>query len=192
MLMISHTPRKVFAMHCCRRVKWPIIGVLLFLHDVPITSPAQKASACAACHSGPMLNENSANFPLLPAGTRFQNILVSEFNAAGNPVRDFVFTNPDGTTTTISSPDPGRALITDKSRDRFFNHVNAFKIPSLWGVRHTAPYFHDNSAKTLEEVMQHYAQFFAVVTAPPDGSPPALELTEQDQADLVAYLKLLD
>ena len=40
--------------------------------------------------------------------------------------------------------------------------------------------------------MQHYALFFAVFTAPPDGGPPALELTEQDQADIVAYLKLLD
>jgi cytochrome c peroxidase len=157
----------------------------LFFVDGPFASPLQKEGACAACHSGPMLNESSPNFPLLPAGTRFQNILVSEFNATGNPVRNFVFVNPDGTTTKISSPDPGRALITGKSRDRFFNHVNAFKIPSLWGVARTAPYFHDNSAKTLEDVVQHYAQFFEVV------SNGQLILTEQDQADITAYMRLL-
>ena len=163
-----------------------------FFVDVPLTSPSQKEGACAACHSGPMLNKSSEHFPLLKPGTRFQTILVSEFNAAGNPVREFVFTNPDGTTTTIPSPDPGRALITGIARDPSFENANAFKIPSLWGVRHTAPYFHDNSAKTLQDVMKHYAQFFAVVTAPPGGGPPALELTEQDQADMVAFLKLLD
>jgi cytochrome c peroxidase len=156
-----------------------------FFEDVPFTSPNQKDGACAACHSGPMLNESSSNFPLLPAGTRFQSIAVSEFNAAGNPVRKFVFKNPDGTETKISSPDPGRALITGVAQDRLFTHVNAFKIPSLWGVARTAPYFHDNSAKTLEDVMQHYAQFFELVTN------KQLILTEQDQADIVAYMKIL-
>ncbi len=158
----------------------------LFFEDVPFTSPDQKAGSCAACHTGPMLNESSQFFPLLPPGTRFQNILVSEFNAAGNPVRDFIFTNPDGSETVISSPDPGRALITGDSSDLFFDKVNAFKIPSLWGVHRTAPYFHDNSAKTLEDVAAHYARFFALATN------SNLILTEQDQADIVAYLKLLN
>jgi cytochrome c peroxidase len=64
--------------------------------------------------------------------------------------------------------------------------VNAFKIPTLWGVRRTAPYFHDNSAKTLEDVAAHYAKFFKIVTA---ANP--LILTDQDQKDIVAYMKLL-
>jgi cytochrome c peroxidase len=79
------------------------------------------------------------------------------------------------------SPDPGRALITGNAQD--FESVNAFKIPSLWGVARTAPYFHDNSAKTLEDVARHYALFFSKI------SPIAL--TEQDQQDMVAYMKLL-
>jgi cytochrome c peroxidase len=159
-----------------------------FFEDVPIPADgSSKAGLCATCHSGPMLNETNQflGLPVL-TGSRFQNVLVSEFNAAGNPVRDFIFTNPDGTTTVISSPDPGRALITGESQVFPFDNVNAFKIPSLWGIRHTAPYFHDNSAKTLEEVMVHYARFFAVV------SNQQVLLTEQDQADMVAFLKLLD
>jgi cytochrome c peroxidase len=63
--------------------------------------------------------------------------------------------------------------------------VNAFKIPQLRGVRDTAPYFHDNSAKTLEDVLKHYKKFFDFV-----GS--GIDLTPQDQRDIVAYLKLLD
>ena len=46
------------------------------------------------------------------AGTRFQNVAVSFFNKLGNPVREFVFTNPDGSHESVLSPDPGRALIT--------------------------------------------------------------------------------
>jgi hypothetical protein len=163
----------------------------LFFEDVPFTSPDQKAGICAGCHSGPMLNETNEFLPVPPRrrGGRFQSVLVSELNAAGNPVHDFVFRNTDGTTSHIVSPDPGRALITGKSAG--FEDPNAFKIPTLWGVTETAPYFHDNSAKTLEDVLRHYAKFFAIVSTPQGGGAPALVLSEQDQADIVAYLKLL-
>lgn len=142
-----------------------------------------KTGLCAGCHSGPMLNETNEFIPAPPfrRGGRFQSVGVSEFNAAGNPVLDYVFRNADGSTTTLSSADPGRALITGNAQD--FESVNAFKIPSLWGAARTAPYFHDNSAKTLEDVARHYALFFSVV------SP--IVLTAQDQADMVAYMKLL-
>jgi cytochrome c peroxidase len=117
-------------------------------------------------------------------------VLLSELNEAGNPVLDFIFKNFDGTTTMVSSPDPGRALITGRSGGP--DNLNAFKIPTLWGVARTAPYFHDSSAKTLEDVMKHYQKFFAIVTSPARDGDPAIDLSEQDQADIVAYLKLLD
>ncbi len=159
----------------------------LFFVDAPVTAPDFKRGACAICHSGPMLNQTNQFFPI--AGLRFQSIDVSEFNAGGNPVRPFVFKNPDGTQATVWSPDPGRALITGvpfaNGGPPFLADANAFKIPSLWGVRGTAPYFHDNSAKTLEDVAAHYARFLPLTPA------PAL-LTQQDQRDIVAYLKLLE
>jgi cytochrome c peroxidase len=90
----------------------------------------------------------------------------------------------------VVTPDPGRALITgvgfDATPDQILQNVNAFKISQLRGIRRTAPYFHDNSAKTLEDVAAHYAQFFKAVTG------GALVLTAQDQADIVAFMKLLD
>jgi cytochrome c peroxidase len=157
-----------------------------FFVDAPF-DPATKAGICAACHSGPMLNQTNQFLPLpVQPGARFQNVAVSEFNSAGNPVREFIFKNPDGTKTIIRSPDPGRALITGDARAFPGDSLNAFKIPSLWGVRRTAPYFHDNSAKTLDDMATHYARFFEVITS------GAVTLSELDKADMVAYLKLLE
>lgn len=53
------------------------------------------------------------------------------------------------------------------------------------GVRRTAPYFHDNSSKTLEDVVTHYDRFFAVIFG-------FLTLTVQEQTDIVAYMKLVN
>lgn len=173
----------------------------LFFEDAPVgpalTSSSPRKGLCAICHSGPLLNESNGFNPLpvppffVPKGTRFQSVLVSELNVANNPVYDFVVTNPDGTTFTTSSPDPGISLINGDFRPFPFGQFSNFKIPILWGVKHTAPYFHDNSRKTLEDVIEHYATFFAIATDTNiDGDPPLI-FTPQDKADLLAYLKLL-
>jgi cytochrome c peroxidase len=171
-----------------------------FFEDVP-PDPAQefKPGLCAHCHSGPLLNKTNQfaqdfiGLPI-PAGERFISVAVSEFNAAQNPVHEYVFNPGAGNELRVISPDPGRALISGLAGG-FTNpadiaenllNVNAFKISPLRGIRLTAPYFHDNSAKTLEDVAAHYALFFNVVTG------GAITLTPQDQADIVAYLKLLD
>src|SRR6185436_6645067 len=87
-----------------------------------------KHGACAACHSGPMLNEtNELLFVVakVPVHTRFQSVRVSEVNDARNPTHEYVFTNPDGTTTRLVSPDPGRALITGIGKESGqFDNVN--------------------------------------------------------------------
>jgi len=161
-----------------------------FFDDVPLGKGNSKRGTCAVCHSGPMLNETNQFIPVPPRrrGGRFQSIFVSELNAIGNPVQEFIFQMPDGTTRRVLSPDPGRAAVTG-SLD--FEHLNAFKIPPLWGVANTAPYFHDNSAKTLEDVMLHYKKFFAAVTDPVIDGDPAIDLTDQDQQDIIAFLRLL-
>lgn len=162
-----------------------------FFEDAPFGTGDGKTGICAACHSGPMLNETNQFIPVPPfrRGGRFQSVAVSELNEAGNPMLDLVFKNHDGTTTAVSSPDPGRALITGRADGP--DSLNAFKIPTMWGVERTAPYFHDNSAKSLEDVMRHYAKFFALISTPPGGGPPGIDVTAQDQADIIAFLKLL-
>jgi cytochrome c peroxidase len=183
--------------------------------DVTVTPPNFKRGACAACHSGPLMNQTNQFLPVaVPPGSRFQDVLVSAFNVAGNPVIDFIFhnqpndlnpaTNQDGTpdgNIEVSSPDPGRALISGRADDNFvqlptasFDQLNAFKISPLRGIRHTAPYFHDNSAKTLEDVVEHYRKFFLIVTDVdgPGPAQPLIVLNDQDKADIVAFLKLLN
>jgi cytochrome c peroxidase len=106
------------------------------------------------------------------AGQHFENIFVSERNLLGNPVQVFVFRNADGTTNRVETPDPGLGLVRGDP-----SLVNYFRIPTLWNVKNTAPYFHDNSAKTLEEMMEHYQLY--------------LRLSDADVQDIIAYLKLL-
>jgi cytochrome c peroxidase len=135
--------------------------------------------ACGQCHSGPMLNEVAPGNALgQPAGSRFSTVLVSELNVGLSPVNTFLLQRPDGLVDVLSSPDPGRFLITGRRED--FNH---FKIGSLWNIKNTAPYFHDNSAKTLEQLMDHYG---TVVT-----TQQGTMLSQQDKADIIAWLKLL-
>jgi hypothetical protein len=159
-----------------------------FFEDVP-PDPTDgfKPGLCSHCHSGPLLNQTNEFAPLfigvpIPTGTRFSNVAVSFFNQASNPVRHFIFNEGTADEAHVVSPDPGRALITG---DPSFVDVDAFKISPLRGIGLTAPYFHDNSAKTLEDVAAHYARFFSFVTG------GFIQLTPQDQADIVAFMKLL-
>ncbi|HEX2569231.1 MAG TPA: hypothetical protein VH877_06680 [Polyangia bacterium] len=167
-----------------------------FFLDVPV-SLQDGTGFCAVCHSGPMLNQvNDFNpLPIPPfrvePGTRFQSILSAELLPNGDPLRTYEVTQPDGTVLTVTTSDPGLALQTGDFRTFPFGDLGKFKIPTLWNVKNTAPYFHNNGAKTLEDVMRHYANFFAIaVPNAIPGAPPFI-LTEQDQADIIAYLKLL-
>jgi cytochrome c peroxidase len=165
-----------------------------FFEDVPPDlSQGLKPGLCSHCHSGPLLNatnEFAAAFipspAPIPRGQRFLSVGVSEFNDAMNPVREFVFNAGTPQEKRLLSPDPGRALLTGIVDDPTLEHVNAFKISPLRGIRHTAPYFHDNSAKTLEDVAAHYAKFFNV------ASGGLITLTPQDERDIVAFMRLLD
>ena len=66
----------------------------------------------------------------------------------------------------------------------------AFKTPTLREIEHTAPYFHDGSAKTLMDVVEHYNRGGEVKT---NLSPnmKELNLSKQEKSDLVAFMKTL-
>jgi cytochrome c peroxidase len=168
-----------------------IRGRRFFEDHPPDPTDGFKPGLCAHCHSGPLLNQTNQfaeafiGLPI-PAGARFSNVLVSEFNRANNPLREFIFNANTPGEVRVVSPDPGRALITGSIDNLTLQNVNAFKISPLRGIERTAPYFYDNSAKTLEDVAAHYATFFAVVTQ------GFIVLTPQDQKDMVAYMKLLN
>lgn len=81
--------------------------------------------------------------------------------------------------------DPGRSQVTKNSAD-----FGKFKTPTLRNVALTAPYMHDGSLATLEEVIAFYDR---------GGSPnpyldkeiKSLNLTVEEKADLLEFLKSL-
>lgn len=66
----------------------------------------------------------------------------------------------------------------------------AFKTPTLRDIALSAPYFHDGSAATLMDVVEHYAKGGEVKT---NLSPnlKEIKLTQQDKQDLVAFMQAL-
>jgi hypothetical protein len=177
-----------------------------FFVDAPWNPPSKKG-ACALCHSGSLLNtanQFTTDATGAPPGWRAFDILVSSRNLIANPVRTFAVTDVCNTTLEVRSPDPGimmtgvynipmlaQFLPPQEScilHPAFF--ANMFKTPQLRGVRHTAPYFHDNSAKSLEDVLEHYVFLFTANTGVPISDSKIL-LTEQDIKDIIAFLRLL-
>lgn len=155
-------------------------------------TPGSTNGICALCHAGPMLNQTSPfNFGA-PPGARIANIGVSERNLLNLPEYTFLIDDGFGDVQAVKMPDPGIPLTHPRPPGvppPFVRHpaffAGMFKIPSLWGVRKTAPYFHDNSVKTLEELAAFYTDMFA------NNPDFPVQLTAQDEADMVAYLKLL-
>jgi cytochrome c peroxidase len=82
-------------------------------------------------------------------------------------------------------PDLGRYEITKDEKDK-----GRFKTPTVRNVELTAPYMHDGSQKTLEEVVEWYNK---------GGHPnqwldekvKPLNLNDQEKKDLVAFMKAL-
>ncbi len=66
----------------------------------------------------------------------------------------------------------------------------AFKTPTLRDVALTAPYFHDGSAETLMDVVEHYA-IGGVVKENLSPNIRKLNLTRSDKEDLVAFMEAL-
>lgn len=143
--------------------------------SVPILSPAAQRGKisfdlhCRQCHDGEL-----ANRPSDPAESHFANAFVSDANTLNLPLFRLAFRQPDGSFVETVSSDPGRAALTGNLHD-----LNVFDTPSLRGLKHTAPYFHDNSANTLEDVIGHYNLHFP------------FRITAEERDDLIAFLELL-
>jgi len=95
----------------------------------------------------------------------------------------------------LFSTDPGRAVISGDPAD-----FEAFDVPPLRGIARTAPYYHDNSVGTLEEVVDVYSRFILGFITPlklPAVHPPELPnsppeaLSREEKADLVTFLRRL-
>jgi cytochrome c peroxidase len=90
-----------------------------------------------------------------------------------------------GVGTDKPEPDEGRYAVTKNPQD-----WGAFKTPTLREIEHTAPYMHDGSLKTLEEVVDFYDKG-GIKNKNLDPAIKPLHLTEQEKKDLVAFLRAL-
>ena len=112
--------------------------------------------------------------------------------------RAYRITRADGTFQFVTTSDPGRLLLTGQPAD-----LGVMDVTQLRGISKTAPYFHNNSAATLEEVIDHYIALFARAARlnPPPNLPPILSsnglvidrgfITEDERPALLAYLRKL-
>ena len=187
--------------------------------DPPLNALEQQGKvvftrACAQCHGGPRHSTPAApviRYHDIQAGCprAVDTVTPPRFAFAPCPpqlarnARTYELTLANGNKIRRTTSDPARALLTGfvglpQAQDDW----SKFDMPALRGISRTAPYFHNNSAATLDDVVAHYVEFFKRVQVnAPGGVPPPIATTDGVHFDraplpeelpaLVAYLRKL-
>jgi cytochrome c peroxidase len=156
-------------------------AVLTASEERGLTLFNSEKAECFHCHSGFNFNDQVIHASTKVIDTPFHNTGLYNLGGTGN--------FPEG--------NQGLFEFTGKPTDR-----GLFRAPSLRNVAVTAPYMHDGSVATLEEVLDFYAAGGRLITSGPyagdgrfhpnkDGLIASIHLTTQDKADIVAFLKTL-
>jgi cytochrome c peroxidase len=146
---------------------------------------------CVSCH---VIEETQALF----TDNRFHMIGVAvnqmpkDLDALSAAVKDVKEKGAD--IAVLSNPKTSSLGRYAVSRD--LTEIGAFKTPTLRNIDITAPYMHDGSLQTLEEVVEFYNNGGRVKDSDPvpellSGGIRPLNLTEDQQADLVAFMRAL-
>ena len=157
------------------------LGVNLPIAAIPGT--------CTTCHNTPNVGNHSLPLPLdlgvshdlinegdtqVAAGLSHlsaPDVPVFEIDGCSNPYPD---PNRPDAPYVIYTSDPGRALITGRCSD-----VNRVKGPVLRGLAARAPYFHNGSAATIDQLVGFYDERFQ------------MNLTDEEKSQLAAFLNSL-
>jgi hypothetical protein len=135
---------------------------------------ASIAGFCGTCHDTPNVGNHSVKAPLdigIPdAGANKPPVL----DISGLPVFTLTCTQGPLTGRVYKVSDAGKAMISGLCSD-----IGRFKGPILRGLASRAPYFHNGSAATLQDVVNFYDQRFAI------------GFTDQQKTDLVNFLNAL-
>jgi cytochrome c peroxidase len=136
---------------------------------------------CGTCHDSPNVGNHSIKLPLNigvanagPFNPATGTGAVPALDTTGLPVFTVSCVSGPLLGTTYTVTDLGRAMISGKCAD-----VAKVKGPILRGLAARAPYFHNGSAATLDDVVTFYEQRFGI------------NFTDQEKSDLVAFLKTL-
>tara|TARA_R110002095_G_scaffold152237_4_gene132322 strand:+ start:376567 stop:379215 length:2649 start_codon:yes stop_codon:yes gene_type:complete len=141
----------------------------------------QGKAGCISCHNGPLASDDNYYAIGVPQNPDFLTSPIKqitfryELAAKGVPQKTYrsAFT------------DDGLFYVTKREADR-----GKFRTPSLRGLTHTAPYMHNGLFGTLEEVIDFY-NTGGGSTANKSSLIRPLGLNEQEQSDLLAFLKSL-
>jgi cytochrome c peroxidase len=142
---------------------------------------------CSVCHAGPTFSNGEfadIGVPFfVPGGVDpgrhggLQKLLASRMNRLG-PHNDAGAADPRAVATRHVTVEP--------------RHFGEFKVPGLRQLVHTAPYMHDGSLARIEDVVQHYSALNEErLHADGERILRRLDLTPQQAADLVAFLRSL-
>lgn len=148
---------------------------------------------CVSCH---VIEETQALF----TDNRFHNIGVGFLKLAekeSQVARELLESKRKGASVDIevltkeNTSELGRFAISEVIQD-----MSAFKTSTLRNIDLTAPYMHDGSQKTLEDVIKFYNNGGRLEKTDPlspflDGGMRPLNLTKEQEADLVQFLKAL-
>ncbi|MFO0683794.1 MAG: di-heme enzyme [Sandaracinus sp.] len=136
---------------------------------------------CFHCHGGFNFTDNVMHGGTVIPGVQYHNTGLYNLDGRG------------------AYPAPNRGLyeITHEARD-----MGAFRAPTLRMIMLTAPYFHDGSAETIDDVLDHYAAGGRTITSGPNAGVGAesplksifvhgFTLTAEERADAIAFLESL-
>ncbi|HWE29468.1 MAG TPA: hypothetical protein VHB97_15770 [Polyangia bacterium] len=177
-------------------------------YTVPMTTDEQRrgkdvfVQSCMGCHNMPNVfgnldHQEGPGPNYAPVIGHAMDIGVAERNKLGLDVR--FYDNTTGAYSTIVLPlaredgaiinwpvtdDVGTAATTGR-----FEDLHRFKVPQLRMVSQLAPYFHDNSAATLEEAVDYFNS--DDYNESPDGRAHPIHLSASERADLLAFLRVL-
>jgi cytochrome c peroxidase len=132
----------------------------------PLGTTPFTTGGCVTCHDSPNVGNHSVSLPL-DIGLTGPDIVNTDLYPR------YTFRN-NTTGETIRTSDPGRALISGKWAD-----MSRFKGPILRGLASRAPYFHNGTSATLDDVVKFYDTRFHI------------GFNAQDATDLANFLRAL-
>lgn len=140
-----------------------------------------EKAECHHCHGSFNFNDQVVHARSRVVDRAFHNTGLYDLDGAG----------------AYPATDRGLIEMTGRAED-----MGAFRAPSLRNVAVTAPYMHDGSVGTLEEVLEIYAAGGRQIAGGPDAGDGRrnpwksdlivrIDLDARDRADIVAFLKTL-
>ena len=136
---------------------------------------------CLACHSGPLASDQKFYALGVPDHPAFKNDEIAQVThrwqwyQKGMSEKDY----------RSAVDDAGLYYVTKNPKD-----IGKFRVPSLRELKHTAPYMHNGTLATLNDVVDFYNVGGGTAANKSPLIKP-LKLSEREKKDLVAFLEAL-